>query len=257
MAFLNAVAQKLGVKAKDLTEAQVLAALEEALNEQVNNELEVTYSDTEVAAGDEATVKPEGAPEGAEFALADDAPEWASVDAESGELTLAPGDDIAAAEVSVKVDVTAEDETATVSVKVTVTADGADDEESGSESGSGSGSDGAANKVKTVTLDDATYRELVDAANRGWEAKVAADAKARADEVDKWISEGRVNAARRAQVLSHMNSDPEGARALYGAIPKNTIPRAELGYGVGGEDGEPSGSSNENKSRSEFPTARY
>lgn len=257
MAFLNAVAQKLGVKATDLTETQVLAALEEAFNKQAANELAVTYSDTEVAAGDEATVKPEGAPEGAEFALADDAPEWASVDAGSGELTLAPGDDVAAAEVSVKVDVTAEDETATAAVKVTVTAAAGDEGEGESGSDSGSGSDGASNSVKTVTLDEATYRDLVDAAELGWKAKLANEAKGRADEVDKWISEGRVNAARRSQVLSHMNSDPEGARALYGEIPKNTIPRAELGYGVGGEDGEPSGSSDTNKSRSEFPTARY
>lgn len=83
----------------------------------------------------------------------------------------------------------------------------------------------------TITLDRDTYEDLKMAAKLGWEAKNKADAAERAAEVDAWISEGRVNVARREKVLAHMEQDAEGARALYGNIPKNTIPRAEAGYG--------------------------
>lgn len=83
----------------------------------------------------------------------------------------------------------------------------------------------------TITLDRDTYEDLKMAAKLGWEAKNKADAAERAAEVDAWISEGRVNVARREKVLAHMEQDADGARALYGNIPKNTIPRAEAGYG--------------------------
>lgn len=83
----------------------------------------------------------------------------------------------------------------------------------------------------TVTLDRDTYNDLQAAAKLGWEAKNQADAKAREDEVDTWIQEGRVNAARRSKVIEAMHRDPQAARELYGSIPVNTIPRIESGYG--------------------------
>jgi len=92
----------------------------------------------------------------------------------------------------------------------------------------------------TVTLDRDTYNDLQAAAKLGWEAKNQADAKAREDEVDTWIQEGRVNASRRSKVIEAMHRNPQAARELYGSIPVNTIPRVESGYG---RDAAPEGES--------------
>ncbi|MDV6239845.1 Rib/alpha-like domain-containing protein, partial [Trueperella bernardiae] len=93
---------------------------------------EPAYADSTVEAGKTATVTPtfskkgaEGAvdaPAGTTFALAKGAPDWASIDANTGEITFAPGVDVAAGPVEVPVVVTYPDNGGTdaVNAKVTV-----------------------------------------------------------------------------------------------------------------------------------------
>ncbi|MDK8601908.1 Rib/alpha-like domain-containing protein [Trueperella bernardiae] len=95
---------------------------------------EPAYADsTAVAGGDPVTVSPTftkkdtdgtvDAPAGTTFALAKGAPDWASIDANTGEITFAPGADVPAGDVNVPVVVTYPDNGGTdaVNAKVTVT----------------------------------------------------------------------------------------------------------------------------------------
>ena len=91
---------------------------------------------------------------------------------------------------------------------------------------------------ETVTLDLETYRELQAAAKAGWEAAEADKQRALEDEVDQWVKDGRISAALRSRAVKAIKADAAGARALYGANPKGTIPRAEVGYGVDPVDAE-------------------
>lgn len=94
------------------------------------------------------------------------------------------------------------------------------------------------NDPETVTLDLETYRELQAAAKAGWEAAEADKQRALEDEVDQWVKDGRISAALRGRAVKAIKADAAGARALYGANPKGTIPRAEVGYGVDPVDAE-------------------
>ena len=83
-----------------------------------------------------------------------------------------------------------------------------------------------------VSLDKETYEELKKAAEAGW---AAVDEKKQRDEeaeVNQWVAEGRIAAAARQRALAVMKQNPDAARATFGAAPKGTIPRAEIGYGV-------------------------
>lgn len=90
----------------------------------------------------------------------------------------------------------------------------------------------AENEPETVTLDLETYRELQAAAKAGWEAAEADKQRVLENEVDQWVKDGRISAALRGRAVKAIKADAAGARALYGANPKGTIPRAEVGYGV-------------------------
>lgn len=83
----------------------------------------------------------------------------------------------------------------------------------------------------TVTLDAETYAELKAAAQHGWKAMEKQKEDDLVAEVDGWIKEGRISAARRAKAIAAMKRDPEAARDIYGSNPAGTIPRAEIGYG--------------------------
>lgn len=93
----------------------------------------------------------------------------------------------------------------------------------------------------TVTLDAETYAELKAAAQHGWKAMEKQKEDDLVAEVDGWIKEGRISAARRAKAIAAMKRDPEAARDIYGSNPAGTIPRAEIGYG---KDVEPEPSKN-------------
>lgn len=195
---------------------------------QISGEVEVTYpEDVKVAPTEKVTVEPiigEGdGTTGLTFEIGTVAEGFTAEVDEAGVLSITapagvePGDK---AEFSVKVN--------DVEVPVTVEVK-AVSEESAEES---TGGEEQLNPApgETVTLDMETFNEMKAAARLGWEAKNAADKKAREDEVDTWIREGRINPVRRAQVVNEMHRDPAAARALFGAIPKNTIPMAEIGY---------------------------
>lgn len=195
---------------------------------QISGEVEVTYpEDVKVAPTEKVTVEPiigEGdGTTGLTFEIGTVAEGFTAEVDEAGVLSITapagvePGDK---AEFSVKVN--------DVEVPVTVEVK-AVSEESTEES---TGGEDQLNPApgETVTLDMETFNEMKAAARLGWEAKNAADKKAREDEVDTWIREGRINPVRRAQVVNEMHRDPAAARALFGAIPKNTIPMAEIGY---------------------------
>lgn len=72
-------------------------------------------------------------------------------------------------------------------------------------------------------------------ANSAFEKQKAASREA---EVDQWLKEGRFSAGSRQTVIAQHKANPELARETWGKLPKNTIPRAEIGYGVDpAEDG--------------------
>lgn len=83
----------------------------------------------------------------------------------------------------------------------------------------------------TITLDSETYAELKAAAQHGWKAMEQQKEASLVAEVDGWIKEGRISAARRTKAIAAMKRDPEAARDIYGSNPAGTIPRAEIGYG--------------------------
>lgn len=94
----------------------------------------------------------------------------------------------------------------------------------------------AAPAEDTVTLDAETYAELKAAAQHGWKAMEEQKEASLVAEVDGWIKEGRISAARRTKAIAAMKRDAEAARDIYGSNPAGTIPRAEIGYG---KDAEP------------------
>lgn len=83
-----------------------------------------------------------------------------------------------------------------------------------------------------VLLDRDTYKELVAGAREGITIRAQRDAKAREDEVDTWIKEGRINSALRRQAVAMAHRDIATARAYYGSNPPNTIPVKELGHAL-------------------------
>lgn len=85
--------------------------------------------------------------------------------------------------------------------------------------------------VNKIVLDADSYNELKAAAQFGWSAMESQKEKDLEAEVDQWISEGRISSALRTKAVAAIKRDATTARDLYGTNPKNTIPRAEVGYG--------------------------
>ena len=71
-------------------------------------------------------------------------------------------------------------------------------------------------------------------ANSAFEKQKAASREA---EVDQWLKEGRFSAGSRQAVIAQHKANPELARQTWGKLPKNTIPRAEIGYGIDPAEG--------------------
>lgn len=226
MSFLNELAQKLGKP-----EAQVLAALGKIMNEEVTvtSTIDISYPEgTSVLPTGKATVEPVGEipPTGLAFTVGEAPEGWVvEVDEATGVLSVtAP----AGAEPESEVDlvVTAAGNDAPVELPVKISVKSAAGEDDPVETG------GEPVAPETVTLDADTYRDLQAAAALGWEAKAQADKRARADEVDTWIREGRVNVAHRSKIIALMEKDPETARGTYGSNRAGTIPRGEIGHAV-------------------------
>ena len=85
--------------------------------------------------------------------------------------------------------------------------------------------------VNKIMLDVDSYNELKAAAQFGWSAMESQKEKDLEAEVDQWIAEGRISSALRSKAVAAIKRDATTARDLYGTNPKNTIPRAEVGYG--------------------------
>ncbi|MGP9622540.1 head maturation protease, ClpP-related [Corynebacterium sp. AOP34-AQ2-28] len=232
MSALADLAQEMG-----LSEDQVKAAFARVvLNEEVTvtSTVDVAYPEgTTVVPTGKATIAPvEEVPQGLTFTVGEAPEGWtAEVDEVTGSLSVtAPAGAEPDDEVELTVTVAGNDAPVDIPVVVTVTAAAGDEEETET------GPQEPAGDPDRVVLDRDTYNDLQAAAKLGWEAKNKADAAARVAEVDRWISEGRVNAARRSKVIAAMEKDPVAARDLYGSIPKSTIPRGEIGHGQDNED---------------------
>ncbi|MGV0351148.1 head maturation protease, ClpP-related [Corynebacterium guaraldiae] len=232
MSILNQLAKELGKKPED-----VQNALSGFFNEtvQVNTEVELSYpEDTQVVPTGKATITPVGeVPSGLTFTLGEVADGWtAEVAEDTGVITATapnaePGEQLA---LTVTVQ-SGEGEPTELTAGVTIKA-AADDE--GEPTSAEPAAPGAPGELAgdAVSLDRETYNELKAAAKFGWQAMERDKESKLVSEVDAWVKDGRISASLRGKAVAAMKRDPQIARDLYGSNPKDTVPRAELGYGV-------------------------
>lgn len=218
-----------------LSSEDVVNIVRQIMNEEVTvtSAVDITYPEgsTVVPTG-KVTIEPQGElpPSGLVFAVGE-APEGfvAEIDEVSGVLNVtAPAGAEPESEVELTVTVTGNDAPVEIPVTVAVKSAAGDEEESPAEAPAPSE---APAQDDRVVLDVDTYNDLKAAAQLGWEAKAKADESARVAKADRWIKEGRVNAAHRAKVIAALHANEAAATELYGSIPKNTIPVAEIGHG--------------------------
>lgn len=234
--ILNQLAQELGKSPED-----VQAALSGFFNEEVTvtAKVDLTYpEDTTVVPTGAVEVGPnEDVPAGLVFALGDTPDGWSGeLNEESGVLKVtAPSDVEPESEVAFTVTVEGDGEATEFTIPVTVKAAA---ESEGNDTAPEATPASTASE-DTVTLDAETYNELKAAAQHGWKAMEEQKEASLVAEVDGWIKEGRISAARRGKAIAAMKRDPEAARDIYGSNPAGTIPRAEIGYG---KDVEPDAS---------------
>lgn len=202
MTFTHEVAKRLGLSAVDVDEATVLAALDETLAEQAD------AGDDHLVIGD---AKIKITPDFSAFS----AEEIEKVLSEFARLKEAEGADDTEDEVAAAADAG--------ELRAEVEPEPAEFAEEPAED---------PDEAETVTLDLETYRELQAAAKAGWDAAEADKQRAFEGEVEQWITDGRISAALRPKALKAIKADAAAARATFGANPKGTIPRAEIGYGV-------------------------
>ncbi|MCQ4615983.1 Clp protease ClpP [Corynebacterium sp. CCUG 18816] len=232
MSILNQLAKELGKKPED-----VQNALSGFFNEtvQVNTEVELSYpEDTQVVPTGKATITPVGeVPSGLTFALGEVADGWtAEVAEDTGVITVTapneePGEQLALA-VTVQ---SGEGEPTELTAGVTIKAAADDEPEPTPAEPAAPGTPGEL-AGDAVSLDRETYNELKAAAKFGWQAMERDKESKLVSEVDAWVKDGRISASLRGKAVAAMKRDPQIARDLYGSNPKDTVPRAELGYGV-------------------------
>lgn len=221
MSIFDDLAKRFGTDA-----ASVETALGKLLNasETVEAEVTVTAPDSvDVVAGESTMISLEGVQDGMTVEATTVPDSWDVQVDDAGVATVTVPADAAEGADTVELTVTGVGDPVVfeVEVKVAAAPEPPQNEEETAPAAS----------ADTVTLDRETFEELKAAAHQGWEAAKASAARERADQVDQWITEGRVNPDRRAQVVEAMERDEKSARALYGAIPKNTIPVREIGHG--------------------------
>ncbi len=234
------LAQELGVEPDQLRKK-----LSVFFNEtvQVNTEVEISYPEvTQVVPTGRATIMPVGeVPSGLTFALGEVAEGWtAEVAEDTGVITVTapnaePGEQLA---LTVTVQ-SGEGEPTELTAGVTIKA-AADDQ--GDLTPAEPAAPGTPGELAgdAVSLDRETYNELKAAAKFGWQAMEKDKESKLIAEVDAWVKDGRISASLRGKAVAAMKRDPQIARDLYGSNPKDTVPRAELGYGIDDTaDGEP------------------
>ena len=228
MSILNQLAQELGKKPEDV---------QRALSGFFNEEVTVTAT-VDLAYPEDATVVPTGAvevapvgevPAGVAFELTTTPDSWTGeVTEDTGVLRVtAPANGEPDTTVECTVTANGGDAPVELTVPVTVKAAAATEDDTPAEPTPAP----AAPADDTVTLDAETYAELKAAAQHGWKAMEQQKEDDLVAEVDGWIKEGRISAARRTKAIAAMKRDPEAARDIYGSNPAGTIPRAEIGYG--------------------------
>ena len=218
-----------------LSHEDVVNIVREVMNETVTvtSDVDVSYPEgsTVVPTG-KVTIEPQGElpPSGLSFSVSEAADGFvAEVDEETGVLTVtAPSGAEPDTEVALTVTVSGNDAPVEIPVGVAVKSAAGDEEEAPAEAPAPSEEPALDDRV---VLDVDTYNDLKAAAQLGWEAKAKSDESARVAKADKWIEEGRVNAAHRAKVVAALHANEDAATELYGSIPKNTIPVAEIGHG--------------------------
>lgn len=218
-----------------LSREDVVNIVREVMNETVTvtSDVEVSYPEgsTVVPTG-KVVIEPQGElpPSGLSFAVSEAADGFvAEVDETTGVLTVtAPSGAEPDTEVALTVTVTGNEAPVELPVTVAVKSAAGDEEEAPAEAPAPSEATAPDDRV---VLDVDTYNDLKAAAQLGWEAKAKADESSRVAKADRWIEEGRVNAAHRAKVVAALHANEDAATELYGSIPKNTIPVAEIGHG--------------------------
>ena len=240
MSILNQLAKELGKKPED-----VQNALSGFFNEtvQVNTEVEISYpEDTQVVPTGKATITPVGeVPSGLTFTLGEVAEGWtAEVAEDTGVITVTAPNAEPGEQLTLTVTVqSGEGEPTELSAGVTIKAAADDEPEPTSAEPAAPGTPGEL-AGDAVSLDRETYNELKAAAKFGWQAMEKDKESKLVSEVDAWVKDGRISASLRGKAVAAMKRDPQIARDLYGSNPKDTVPRAELGYGVDDTaDGEP------------------
>lgn len=218
-----------------LSHQDVVNIVRKIMNEEVTvtSTVDITYPEgSSVVPTGKVTIEPQGElpPSGLVFAVGE-APEGfvAEIDEVSGVLNVtAPAGAEPESEVELTVTVTGNDTPVEIPVTVAVKSAAGDEEEATTEAPAPSEDPAPTDRV---VLDMDTYNDLKNAAKLGWDAKAKADESARVAKADRWIKEGRVNAAHRANVIAALHANEAAATELYGSIPKNTIPVAEIGHG--------------------------
>ncbi|MGZ0652234.1 head maturation protease, ClpP-related [Corynebacterium striatum] len=234
------LAQELGVEPDQLRKK-----LSVFFNEtvQVNTEVEISYPEvTQVVPTGKATIMPVGeVPSGLTFTLGEVADGWtAEVAEDTGVITVTapnaePGEQLA---LTVTVQ-SGEGEPTELTAGVTIKAAADDQGELTPAEPAAPGTPGEL-AGDAVSLDRETYNELKAAAKFGWQAMEKDKESKLIAEVDAWVKDGRISASLRGNAVAAMKRDPQIARDLYGSNPKDTVPRAELGYGIDDTaDGEP------------------
>ncbi|EGT5788619.1 Clp protease ClpP [Corynebacterium striatum] len=226
------LAQELGVEPDELRKK-----LSGFFNEtvQVNTEIEISYPEvTQVVPTGKATIMPVGeVPSGLTFALGEVADGWtAEVAEDTGVITVTaptaePGEQLT---LTVTVQ-SGEGEPTELTAGVTIKTAADDQGELTPAEPAAPGTPGEL-AGDAVSLDRETYNELKAAAKFGWQAMERDKESKLVSEVEAWVKDGRISASLRGKAVAAMKRDPQIARDLYGSNPKDTVPRAELGYGV-------------------------
>ncbi len=228
------LAQELGVE-PDVLREKLSGFFNEEVTVTATVDLTYPENNSVVPTGEVQVAPNEDVPAGVTFELAGTPDGWAGEVAEdTGVLKVtAPANVEPDTEVQFTVAVNGgSGEPVELTVPVTVKAAANTEEETTQETAP----ETSAPAEDTITLDAETYAELKAAAQHGWKAMEQQKEASLVAEVDGWIKEGRISAARRTKAIAAMKRDAEAARDIYGSNPAGTIPRAEIGYG---KDAEP------------------
>lgn len=228
------LAQELGVE-PDVLREKLSGFFNEEVTVTATVDLTYPENNTVVPTGEVQVAPNEDVPAGVTFELSGTPDGWSGEVAEdTGALKVtAPANVEPDTEVQFTVAVNGgSGEPVELTVPVTVKAAANTEEETTQETAP----ETSAPAEDTITLDAETYAELKAAAQHGWKAMEQQKEASLVAEVDGWIKEGRISAARRTKAIAAMKRDAEAARDIYGSNPAGTIPRAEIGYG---KDAEP------------------